>query len=133
MEEKIKALSEFRYQKALKCFEIAKKLYEEKQLDYAQNRAYYALFDAIRSVVILDDFDSSKHSGIISYFNKYYVKTGIFKPNTSQTIRLASMLREKSDYEDFYEADEEDTKIVIEETESFLKDIETFLKEKRIL
>ena len=34
----------------------------------ANNRAYYSIFHAIRSVLALDGFDSKKHSGVISEF-----------------------------------------------------------------
>ena len=55
----------------------------------------------MRSINALDKFDSSKHSGVISHFNHYYVKTEIFPSSTSEIIRNASMLREKSDNDDF--------------------------------
>ncbi|MBR1702400.1 MAG: HEPN domain-containing protein [Lachnospiraceae bacterium] len=42
------------------------------------NRSYYAIFHALRAVTAMDGFDSSKHSGVIAYFNKNYVKEGIF-------------------------------------------------------
>lgn len=50
-----------------------------------------------RSLTALDDFDSSKHSGVIAYFNQNYVKTGIFDKGTSKIIKSASIMREQSD------------------------------------
>ena len=132
MEKHVIDLSIYRYNKAIDCFKIAQKLYRDGELAYAQNRAYYSLFDAIRAVTVLDGFDSSKHSGIISYFNQAYVKTGIFKPEVSKIIRLASMLREKSDYEDFYVPDNQDTQEVISLVKDFLDDIKEYLKKKNI-
>lgn len=132
MEKHIEDLSKYRFNKANDCLNIAKKLFEGGELGYAQNRAYYAVFDAIRSITVLDGFDSSKHSGIISYFNQTYVKTGIFKPEVSKIIRLASMLREKSDYEDFYIPDNQDTEQVIQMVEQFLNYVRTYLISKSI-
>lgn len=132
-EELIKSLSSYRFQKAADCLSLANKLFEQKEYGYSQNRAYYALFDAIRSITVLDSFDSSKHSGIISYFNLHYVKTNVFKSETSRIIRLASMLREKSDYEDFYTPDEQDTKELLPLVKDFLEDVEKYLKEKHVL
>ena len=40
------------------------------------------------------------------------------------------MMREKSDYEDFYEPDREDTEEVIKEVAVFLSTVKTFLDEK---
>ncbi len=130
MESKIKELSEYRFEKAEKNLEIAKNLFEGETYGVALNRAYYAAFDAMRAVNALDRFDSSKHSGVISHFNKNHVKNGEFDVSTSSIIRRASMMREKSDYEDFYEPKKEDTETVIKEVEEFLAAVEAFLKEK---
>ncbi len=35
-----------------------------------------AIFHAVRALLALDKFDSQKHSGIISYFNQKFIKTG---------------------------------------------------------
>ena len=130
MESKIKDLSKYRFEKAEKNLEIAKDLFECETYGVALNRAYYAAFDAMRAVNALDRFDSSKHSGVISHFNKNHVKNGDFDVSTSSIIRRASMLREKSDYEDFYEPEKEDAETVINEVEKFLSAVKRFLKEK---
>ena len=66
------------------------------------NRSYYAIFHCLRSVTALDEFDSSKHSGVIEYFNKEYVKKGVFDKSVSKILDASFRLREKADYEDFY-------------------------------
>lgn len=67
----------------------------------AVNRAYYAIFHALRAVTALDGFDSGKHSGVIAYFNRNYVKNGIFNKKISKNIDMSFRLREKADYQDF--------------------------------
>ena len=67
----------------------------------AVNRAYYAIFHALRAVTALDGFDSGKHSGVIAYFNRNYVKNGIFNKRISKNIDMSFRLREKTDYQDF--------------------------------
>lgn len=130
MEGKVKDLSKYRYQKAEQNLEIAKDLFDREVYGFALNRAYYAAFDAMRAVNALDGFDSSKHSGVISHFNKNHVKNGDFNTDTSGIIKRASMMREKSDYEDFYEPDREDTEEVIKEVAVFLSTVKAFLDEK---
>ncbi len=129
----VKELAKYRFEKALANIEIANVLYESASYEVALNRAYYAAFDAIRAVNALDGFDSSKHSGVIAHFNQAYVKTQIFPASTSSIIRKASMLREKSDYEDFYEANKEETSETIARVEVFLKDVENFLRNKAVI
>lgn len=117
--DSVKDLSKYRFEKACSNIGIAKTLYEAGEYEVALNRAYYCVFDAMRAINALDGFDSSKHSGVIAHFNQEYVKTQIFPTSTSSVIRKASMLREKSDYEDFYEADKEETFDLIVNVERF--------------
>jgi uncharacterized protein (UPF0332 family) len=42
----------------------------------AVNRFYYAAFYAARSLLALRELDSSRHSGVISLFQKHFVKEG---------------------------------------------------------
>ena len=129
----IKDLSGYRYEKAVSNIDVAKMLFASGNYDVALNRAYYSAFDAMRAVNALDGFDSSKHSGVIAHFNQEYVKTGKFPSTTSGIIRKASRLREKSDYEDFYEPDIEETSDAIISVEAFLKDVEAYLKKQGVL
>lgn len=42
-------------------------------------RSYYAMFSAVRAILALDGVDYSKHAGVISYFQREYVKSGIIR------------------------------------------------------
>ena len=129
----IKTLSKYRFKKALSNIAVAKTLNASGEYCFALNRAYYSAFNAMRAINALDGFDSSKHSGVIAHFNQEYVKTGKFPPATSGIIRKASMLREKSDYEDFYEPEPEETSETIAKVESFLKDAENYLRVQAVI
>ena len=128
MDEKVKALSDYRLEKAKKNIEVAEKLLKDGYADVATNRAYYAVFDAMRAVNALDEFDSSKHSGVIAHFNQYHVKNGDFSPDTSAIIRKAANMREKSDYEDFYESSIEDAAEILREAKEFVERVRIFLE-----
>ncbi len=128
----VKELAKYRFEKALSNIAIAKSLFDNDEYAVALNRAYYAAFDAMRAVNALDGFDSSKHSGVIAYFNQKYVKTGKFPSDTSGIIRKASMLREKSDYEDFFEPDKDETADIIAKVEVFINDVAGYLINQKI-
>lgn len=66
------------------------------------NRAYYAAFRTMRAMLILDEFDSKKHSGIISKFRELYLKTDLFDKDFSDSISSLFRVRTTSDYDDFY-------------------------------
>ena len=126
-------LSKYRFEKALSNIVVSKTLFASGNYGAALNRAYYSAFDAMRAVNAPDGFDSSKHSGVISHFNQEYVKSGKFPPTTSAIIRKASMLREKSDYEDFYIPDKDETADIIAKVDVFLKDTEAYLQKLGIV
>ena len=113
--------------------EDARLMMEHGRYKNTLNRAYYSIFHAIRAVNALDGFDSSKHSGVIAYFNQNYVKTEIFPREASKIIRLASEQREHADYLDFYIASGEEAEKQLERAEKFKAMIEIYLKNKEIL
>lgn len=126
-------LSAHRFKRSKEELQTAKLLLRNTDYRSSINRSYYAIFHAIRAVNALDGFDSSKHSGVISHFNQEYVKTGVFEKESSKIIRNASELREQADYEDFYEASQEDAADVLEQASRFISLVETYLQEKSIL
>ena len=56
----------------------------------------------MRSVLALDHKDFKKHSAVIAYFNQHYVKIKLFPSNIHELISKASLVRNASDYDDFY-------------------------------
>ena len=64
------------------------------------------------------------NSGVIAHFNQEYVKTGVFEKGASKIIRNASELREQADYEDFYEATQEEASDVFMQASQFILEVE---------
>lgn len=114
MESRIETLSRYRFDMSIEALEDAKLMYQNGRFKNCLNRAYYAIFHAIRAVNALDEYDSSKHSGVIAYFNMHYVKTGIFNKEMSKIIRYASENREKADYLDFFVASKSEARKQVE-------------------
>ena len=126
-------LSAHRFKRAKEELQTAELLLRNADFRSSINRSYYSIFHAIRAVNALDGFDSSKHSGVISHFNQEHVKTGLFEKEVSKIIRNASELREQADYEDFYEASQEEAVDVFEQATRFISVVEVYLREKAIL
>lgn len=133
MEGSITELSRYRFETGQEALADARLMYENGRYKNALNRAYYAIFHAIRAVNALTGFDSSKHSGVIAYFNQNYVKTEVFPRELSKLIRLASENREKADYLDFFIASREEAEKQIQRAEQFLAHIEKYLQDREIL
>lgn len=133
MESSVKELSKYRFECCQEALEDARIMFDAGRYKNALNRSYYAIFHAIRSVNALQGFDSSKHSGVIAYFNQNYVKSGIFPKEMSRIIKMASEKRERADYLDFYIASKEEAQSQIERALEFKDQVEEYLKNENIL
>lgn len=61
------------------------------------NRAYYAMFYAVMALIVFESFSSSKHSGVLAYFNKKFIKEGILPNELGHSINKAFEFREIRD------------------------------------
>jgi len=113
--------------KSKENLESAKENYNDGRLGTSVNRSYYAVFHACRAVNALDGFDSKKHSGVISYFNKNFIKTGALSKDLSKIIRYVRRIREDEDYEDFYYISDDDAMKQLNMAIEFVNCIETYL------
>ena len=64
-----------------------------KSLRSVANRAYYGMFYAVLALLIYEPYASSKHSGVLAYFNKHFVKGGLFPESLGRTLSKAFELR----------------------------------------
>ena len=75
----------------------------------------------------MDKFDSRKHSGVISFFVKNYIATGIFKKEYSKIILRAEKFRNRSDYMDFYIVTKKDTERQLKDAKVFIEMLEKYI------
>lgn len=133
MEERVRELSKYRFLTSLEALEDAKLMYDNGRYKNALNRAYYSIFHAIRAVNTLKGFDSSKHSGVIAFFNQTFVKEGVFDKELSKIIKQAYDKREKADYLDFYIASKDEAEKQLTRAREFTNEIKKYLTEQGIL
>ena len=74
-------LSDHRVDKARDVLRQAELLLKNDEYDGSVNRSYYAIFNAIRSLLALVGIDHRRHTGVISAFDRYFVKTGLIEQN----------------------------------------------------
>lgn len=102
MVDKINDLIRYRLAKSKEELQVSDELLALKHYSQSINRSYYSIFHAARAMLAPLQFDSKKHSGIISYFIKYYVKEELIERKYSNIINSARQIRINSDYDDFY-------------------------------
>ena len=123
-------LAKYRLEKAKNDLRDAQKSFAEEMFETAANRAYYAIFHAARAVLILDGQDYRRHAGVISFFRRDYIKTGILDEALSEIIKNAFELRTESNYSDFFIISKSEIEKQIEDAAFFVAEIERFLENK---
>ncbi|MCR5575411.1 MAG: HEPN domain-containing protein [Oscillospiraceae bacterium] len=124
------ALSKYRLERAGEMLKTARRDLDAKDYASANNRAYYCIFHAMRAVLALTGEDYKKHSGVISRFSERYLKTKLLSRELSKIIFMASIIRNRSDYEDFYICSVADTKKLVSDAALFLEEVTAFLEKK---
>ena len=126
--ETIESFAKYRLNKAKETLETAKMIFKEgKDLTSANNRAYYAIFYAIRAVLAIKEIDFKKHKDVIAYFNKEYVNKEIFPKKIGKKIAQAQRVRDDSDYDDNYEPSIEKTEQQIQTAEELIVLVEDYI------
>ena len=122
--------AKYRIDRAKENPETAHLLFEAGKYRIANNRAYYAIFHALIAVLVFDDFDSSKHSGVIAEFRRRYIKEGIFPTEISKMIGQAFTIRNASDYDDMFLASKSDTEEQISNADYVYELISQYIMDK---
>ena len=130
LDTELVALSKYRRERAEEMLKTAKRDLAAGDYASANNRAYYCIFHAMRATIALTGEDYKKHSGVISRFSEQYLKSNLLPRELSKTISTASVIRNRSDYEDFYICSISDTEKLVTNAELFLNTISAFLDTK---
>lgn len=128
--KEIKTLAFYRLEQSKENLEEAEALFSINKFKGASNRAYYAIFHAIKAILALEETDFKKHSSVIAYFNKEYISKNIFPRELGKRVSEARFFREKSDYVDFYIVTKEECQAQIETAKVMIESAEKFINNK---
>ncbi|MBO5005755.1 MAG: HEPN domain-containing protein [Clostridia bacterium] len=123
----VTGFAKYRLERAKQDLSDAEFNYQNRRYLNANNRAYYAIFHAIRAVLATERIDFKRHKDVLAYFNQYYVKTEVFPRSISRKISQASKVREDSDYDDEFVPTDEETKIQIDTAKELIELVERYL------
>lgn len=120
-------LMKYRLENAKEKLESAKLPLDAGKYRDSIGRSYYAIFTAVRAVLAYDKVDFSKHSGVISYFQKEYIKSGKFDVKYSKYLQTAFQIRNSCDYDDFFIASKQDAEEQYNRAVEFYKEVQSYL------
>lgn len=127
--QKRKELASYRLQQAEESLDEAEFLFSgNKSPRSVMNRMYYAMFYSVLALLVYEDYSSSKHSGILSYFNRHFIKKGIFDVDMGKTFNKAFELRQREDYREYAQLTTEQVKPFIGKAKNFVQSIKKYLK-----
>jgi uncharacterized protein (UPF0332 family) len=94
----------------------------------SMNRIYYSMFYMLQALSLKYQFESSKHSQLLGWFNKTFIHTGKIDVKFSKIITKGYNLRTKGDYATIYNLDKQELLQMFGEMTEFIQEIERFLK-----
>ncbi|MBQ6005054.1 MAG: HEPN domain-containing protein [Selenomonadaceae bacterium] len=122
-------LTKYRLDSAKERLEVSAEMIETSRYKISISNSYYAIFNAARALLAEREIDFKKHSAVISYFRREYVKSGIFDVKFSDYIGDAFDSRNNCDYEDFFIASIQQAEIQYQHAVEFYEAVKNFLEE----
>jgi uncharacterized protein (UPF0332 family) len=117
---------DYKREKARDALDDAKLLYENKRLFAAVNRIYYSLFYEVSALLLKDGLSSARHSGIMSLFQRNYIKTKTISVELGKFYSRMFEFRHKGDYGDFVSFEDDKVKEWLEKAETYIRELETY-------
>ena len=129
-EEKRKELASYRIKQAEESLDEARYLLSGgKSPRSIMNRMYYAMFYSVLALLIYEPYSSSKHSGVLSYFNKNFIRNEVFNKEMGRTLNKAFELRQREDYREYSHLTALEAADFIEKAEAFVREVNSYLKQ----
>ena len=119
----------YRINLAKETLQAARVLAETGHWNSVINRLYYACFYAISALLYKNDINATTHSGLKHQFSQHFILTEKIDKDLGKVFAQIFDLRQKADYGDFYNLDQEKTMPFFEPVERLLNKIENLLTE----
>jgi len=130
IEEKKRQLALYRVQQAEESLDEAKYLFDGyKSPRSVINRAYYAMFYSVLALLIFEPYSSSKHSGVLSYFNRRFIKGGLFSKDLGRAVNKAFDTRQRGDYREQVALTREQVAPFLDWARKFIDSVKDYLKD----
>jgi len=126
--KEIEILIKHRLEQAHEALDDAKYLIEgDRSPRSIVNRSYYAMFYAALALLQKISKAPTKHSGVISLFDKEFVMKGIFEKALSKDFHRAFELRQSIDYKIIKPISPDKATDIFEKAANFVQAVEHYL------
>jgi uncharacterized protein (UPF0332 family) len=131
--EEKSTLIKYRLERADESLRAAQLMLENKLYIPAMNRIYYSMFYAVLALLVLSESAFSKHGQVKGFFNREFIKTGVFVKDFGKLFNTVFEYRQKFDYVDLITPEEELISDYIDEAKRFIDEISKYLDAKLAL
>ena len=121
-------LTKYRLETACERLEVSAEMITDGRYRISISNSYYAIFNAVRALLSEAHVDFKKHSAVISYFRREYIKAGKFDVKFSDYIGDAFEFRNDCDYEDFFIASREEAETQYQHAVEFVAAVKNYLE-----
>ena len=126
-----KALIKLRLDNAKETLQDAHTLFESDGSSRSiVNRAYYVIYYAALALLVTADRNPSKHTGVMAFFDKDFVKNNVISKELSRMLHEAFESRQKGDYTDPTRIDRRKAAEVLNSADEFASIIEQKLSDQ---
>ncbi|MBI4333660.1 MAG: HEPN domain-containing protein [Chloroflexi bacterium] len=119
--------------KSLESLNAARSLCAQEYFDDAASKAYYAVFHSPQAILLTLNLSFSKHSGVISGFNKNFVQPGVFPPDFKERIGRLFQERQIGDYSYKQRIGKESARRDIQDAKTIVETIVDYLRRESFL
>lgn len=120
-------LIKYRIDQAHEAIEATKILIDSNKLKSAVNRIYYGMFYILSALALKHKFRTSRHQGLIAWFNKNFLKDKKINRKYGTILSEAFDNRSESDYGVLIELDKADVLKSFEDMKEFISTIEEYI------
>lgn len=131
MQSEMNILIRYRIDRAKETINEARDAIKNNHPFNAANRIYYAIFYIVSALAIKDGFSTSKHSQLLGWFNKNFVKSKIISVDIANIYFNAFRKRQKGDYEDLSNISLDEVKEDFDKMIIFISEIESLIFGKK--
>ena len=124
-----KDLINYRLQRAWETFDDAQILADKFKWNSAINRLYYAAYYAVMALLLDADLKPTSHNGTKSNFSEHFILTGKIPKEFGKIYSQLFTWRQKGDYDDLFDFDEEKVLPYFEPVKRLIELIETRLSQ----
>ncbi len=119
-------------ERAEASIKAAKDLVTGGYYDFVASRAYYGAFYAATAILLCEELEFSKHSGVIVNIHREFVKTGRLDEKHGKDLNWLFELRGVGDYGATVHVSKQDADKAISVAEEFLGTVKKLIQEYEI-